>query len=414
MLLLAGCAEEAPREPETVKPIRIFAVGESLVVGGKEFVGRAEASRSAALSFRIPGRLAEIPVRQGEPVAEGQVVARLDPRDLETRVKDVRSQLDQARAVMSQLRSGARAEDINRLRAALEARRSERDEAQADFERYASLRKQDIVSQQEFERIKARRDTAEANLESARQELAIGEKGARPEEIEAQQAKIRGLEARFEDARNNLADATLRAPFDGVVARVDASGFEDIQANQAIVRLQQTDPIDIVINLAEQDMARDRGEGDAVETGRVVARVRIPAVGDAWYPARVREFQAEADPQTQTFEVTLQIDQPPGEPVRPGMNAVVRGQAPGPDEGDAVFYAPLNAIFSDPELGKCVWRIDPETSRVGKQAVTCGEIVEDQVAIAGGLSAGDRIAASAVNLLREGMQVEPMKDPGAM
>jgi multidrug efflux pump subunit AcrA (membrane-fusion protein) len=61
-----------------------------------------------------------------------------------------------------------------------------------------------------------------------------------------------------------------------------------------------------------------------------------------------------------------------------------------------------------------VWVVDPKTSKVTRRAITTGEILGNSIVVIDGLSAGERIAASAASLLREGMQVEQMKDLGSL
>lgn len=414
VVIFSGC--EKPQEPvrEDIKPIKIFTVGDSPLASGKEFPGRVEASQGADLSFRIPGRLVEFPVKQGESVKAGQLLARLDKRDLETREASTLSQLDQARAQLQQMRTGARPEDIARMQAAVSGRESEYQEARKQFDRYTQLKNEGIVSPQDYDRTKAAVDTARAALETARQELAIGRKGARDEEVAAQEAVIRGLEAGLKEVRDAISDTEMTAPFDGVVARTDAVVPDDVPAGKPILTLQDISSVDIVISLSEKDMALGmRSSRSNPDPDRVVGEVTFPALGTEAYPVRLKELQTEASQDTQTFEVVLQMIQPEGKPVKPGMNAVVRGGGAGA-QGEAAPYIPLNAVFGGADGAGSVWVIAPDTMTVSARAVETGEIMEDRIQALKGLSEGEMIAASAVSLLREGMRVEQMRDLGSL
>lgn len=415
-LPLAACqpAPEPPA-PEAVKPIKIFTVGTSPIAAEKEFYGRAEAAQSADLSFRVSGRLAELSVREGETVEAGQTVARLDKRDQQNRESETQSQLDQARAVLSQLRAGARPEEIRRMEASVSARESEYQEARARFERYDKLFADGMVTRQNFEQSKTAMDAAEANLESARQELAMGKKGARDEELRAQEAVVRGLEARLQEVRDGLSDTDLRAPFAGVVSRVHVNNFEDVQTKQPIVTLQDISAIDVAIHVAEGDFARGQSENrGAAQSGRTVATASFSALPGQAFPLRLKEFQTEADPQTQTYRVVLRMDQPAGNPVKPGMSATVKGSGASGNGDSGIRMIPVNSVFSGTDGTPSVWLVDPETMRIRAVPAETGEIVQDNITVLGGLSPGDRVAASAANLLREGMIVEEMKDPGSL
>ena len=387
---LTGC--EKPLEPvrEDIKPIKIFTVGDSPLASGKEFPGRVEASQGADLSFRIPGRLVEFPVKQGESVKAGQLLARLDKRDLETREASTLSQLDQARAQLQQMRTGARPEDIARMQAAVSARDSEYQEAKKQFDRYTQLKNEGIVSPQDYDRTKAAVDTARAALETARQELAIGRKGAREEEIAAQEAVIRGLEAGLKEVRDAISDTEMTAPFDGVVARTDAAVPDDLPAGKPILTLQDISSVDIVLNLSEKDMVsgtRSIKKNPSPDPGRVVGEASFPALGPEAYPVRLKEIQTEASPDTQTFEVILQMVQPEGNPVKPGMNAVVRGGAAG-GTNETVPYIPLSAVAGGAEGTGNVWVVSPDTMTVSARAIETGEIAGDRIQVPKGLSGG--------------------------
>lgn len=413
ILITAGCEREVAPVTETVKPIKIFTVEESPLAGTQEYLGRTEAHQSVQLSFRVPGRLVDIAVKQGDVVAEGQVVARLDRRDIETRERATQSQLDQARAVLDQRRAGARPEDRKRLEAMVSARQAEYEEASATFARYEQLRTDGVVSQQDYDQVKARMDTARANLESARQELAIGIKGARDEEIAAQEAVVRGLEAQLKEVRDALSDTELTAPFSGQIARTLVDNYADVQAQQPILVLQDISKIDVIINVSEDVMARTRQrEGESRDPERLVAVATFPALNDQSFPVRVKEYQTQADPQTQTFQIVLQMDQPEGLPVKPGMNAVIRGEGEAGAGPGAGYLVPVGSVVADESGVQSVWIIDPETMRVSARAVETGPIWQDRIQVTEGLTSGEQIAASAARLLREGMQVEPMKDPG--
>lgn len=413
VFLSAGCREETPPTPDPIKPIKIFTVGESLTGEGLEVYGRAQASQTADLSFRISGRLTELPVKQGDRVTAGQLVATLDQRDLKNREQEVLSQLDQAQATLQQMKTGARPEDISRLESILAAQQSEYQKASVDFDRAENLLREGVIPRRQFDQAKAALDVAEANLKNASQDLIIGQKGAREEEIAAQEAAIRGLETRLKEVRDGLTDTQLTAPYAGIISRVWVDNFEDVQAKQKIVTLQDTSKIDVVINISEDLMAR--GSAHAIKTGevdQVVADVRFPAVSDQLYPVRLKEFQGEADPQTQTFEVTLQMDQPEGSVIKPGMNAVVVARTSNLSGADGDNMVPVSSVFSDESGAANVWIINAQSMTVARQTVQTGQIRGEYIEVLDGLSQGDQIAASAVNLLREGMQVEPMKDLG--
>jgi RND family efflux transporter MFP subunit len=413
-MLAAGCSQPPPPAEREVKPVRILEVSNSLIPM-RELYGTAQASRTADLSYRFPGKLTSVQVSQGEQVITGQIIATLDQRELEARESQAASELESARAVLQQMQRGAREEDVQRLEAVVAARRAEADEARVQLERMTKLFEEQVISRAELDKATLASEVTASTLAAAELELTVAKSGARAEEIEAKQATIRGLEARLQDVRNNLQDTVLRAPFAGFVSRIHVNAFEDISAGQPIATLQDLSRIDIAVNVSEAQFGRNSATPLTEELrNRVVGMVEFPALEGRRYPIRVREFQTQADPQTQTFRVILQMEQAPPYPVKPGMNAIVRGERRAiAGEGDP-FLVPLSAIRAGADGSKSVWVVDPTKSTVTARPVVTGEIIGGMVTITSGLNAGERITVTATNMLREGMKVEPMKDLGAL
>ncbi|MFQ5760315.1 MAG: biotin/lipoyl-binding protein, partial [Acidiferrobacterales bacterium] len=88
-VLVAGCGkDEAPAET-IARPVKAIKVGDVAQVSGRSFPGQARATREANLSFRVSGPLITFPVKVGDDVEEGQVLARIDPRDYQVNLNNV-------------------------------------------------------------------------------------------------------------------------------------------------------------------------------------------------------------------------------------------------------------------------------------------------------------------------------------
>lgn len=98
LTMSAGCAERSEPEPaeQSVRPARIFVVQDVRSTNSYEFVGQVEAAQSIDLSFEVSGPLAQLPVREGQTVRRGEVVAALDTKDFELAVREAQVQLDLA------------------------------------------------------------------------------------------------------------------------------------------------------------------------------------------------------------------------------------------------------------------------------------------------------------------------------
>jgi RND family efflux transporter MFP subunit len=257
---------------------------------------------------------------------------------------------------------------------ALREARAAYDKAAADAERYKRLYERDAIPLADLELRQAQRDVAEAH---------------------------------YDQASLNLGYATLGAPYDGWVGRKYVENFEDVQAKQAVVSLQSLDRLEIYVDVPEYLMAtaRDHRGTDFV--------VRFGASGDTEFPITVKEFSAQADIRTQTFQITFSMKPPEGITVLPGMTGqVIMIDKEDDDQTEVTDFAvPSFAVVADADGEPYVWIVDPEAMTVSKRQVKLGRVAgKDQIWITEGVSEGERIAAAGVHHLQEGMQVRLMEN----
>jgi RND family efflux transporter MFP subunit len=412
--VLAGCGgKEAPPQSEPIRSVKTLVVTAGADVVAREFPGKVQASQSADLSFRISGPLVELPVSPGQKVSEGEVLAKIDPRDFQTQVENVESTLDEATAQFTAMKAGAREEDIKVLEATVDAASASYEEAKAQYERLDKLLKENVGTRAAVDTQMKVRDVAKADLEKAEQNLKSGKAGARKEDLDAMEARIDGLNSQLRDAKAKRADTELKAPFTGVIARKFVSNFEDVQAKQPILSLQDSEKIEIEINIPEQDMGRGTRKLTIDEVAESMdARAIFSGVSDTEYEITLLDYETAADEITQTFAVTFSMKSPDDVNILPGMNAIVfgEGKAPPPDAPSTVRI-PIGALIADASGAQTVWKIDPSSMKVSPVPVATGNMMGDSVEITSGLAAGDMIATSAANSLREGMKVRSMNPP---
>jgi RND family efflux transporter MFP subunit len=357
------------------------------------------------LSFRVSGPLVDLPVNEGQEVEEGALIARIDPRDFKSQLEDIEGNLDQARAQLEAMRAGARTEDIKVLEANVQAAQAELEDAQAQFERYQKLYDNQAVAKADYDRVKKSRDVAQASLATAQQNLEKGRAGARQEDIDAQEAAIKSLEAKAEQARDALEDTELKAPFPGLIAEKHVDNYQFVQAREPIVSLQDLTQVDIVINVPQNAMIQAR------KTQVYSVTARFDSLPGHKFPLNFKEVSTKADPQTQTYAVTLTMPMPDDATILPGMTAAVDVSLGDPDS-DQSFLVPVDAVFAGPENNSFVWVIDPDQLTVHKTEVELGDMAGDSVVVNGGLEKGDRVVTAGVGFLHDGQKIRLMSDEG--
>ncbi len=219
--------------------------------------------------------------------------------------------------------------------------------------------------------------------------------------------------AKLATARKALADTELRAPFAGRIGRVYIENFNNVQAKQSMLLLQDLSQLDIIVNVPEQDWQRAKpGLTLAQQTERAQPFVTLPTFPDRAFPATITEVAASADPVTRTFAARGRFDPPDDIVILPGMSATVTVNINTEDVVglENAVQIPANAIIGGNDGGSYVWMVDGNTMTVSLAPVTPGQMSGSTITILDGLSAGDRIAVSGVQHLAEGMKIRKLSD----
>jgi RND family efflux transporter MFP subunit len=355
------------------------------------------------LSFKVSGPLIELPAEEGQAMRRGDLLARIDPRDFETRVAGIESRIGEAKAQLEAMEIGARPEDLAILEAEVNAAEALTLNAEQQYQRYRDLYVKRQVSKADFDRYKSEYDMARAQLATSVQNLEKGKTGARKEDIDAQKARIRGFEADLKGASDALGDTFLKAPFDGLAARRYVDNFTEVRAKEPIVSFQDVSRVEVLVDVPEMTMATIRGGG------KVAATAEFASAPGRRFDLSMKEYATDADPRTQTYQIVLEMDQPQGVAILPGMTATVAGRAE--VEEDLPVIVPATAIFANETGGSQVWIIERESMTVSMRKVTTGELTgSDEIEIVEGVETGETVAVTGVTQLREGDKVRDLTE----
>lgn len=393
--LVLGCGQTEESEPAG-RPVRTVRLGDAAALNKRSLPGRASAAVEVNLSFRVSGPLVALPVEVGDVVKKGDLLATIDPIDFQVDVENSEGKLARAQANLEAMRTGARPEELEQLKAAVQKSKAGTELAESDFKRAAELIKTKTVSQAEYDEKLQARDRAAAELRQAEEALQIGVSGAREEDIRAKEAEVKSLQAALTAAGNQLAYTELKAPYSGTVAATYVENHEMVQAKQAILRLLDTSRIEFTIDVPESLIAMAPYAKDLVCTFR-----EIP---DREFPAEIKEIGIEASSTTRTYPVTLIMNNPDGA-IFPGMAGDARGRAELPDEiVEEGFEVPESAILIDEEDRKFVFVVDEAAMTVHKQEIALGEPTPRGLRIKG-VKQEQLIATAGVHYLQEGQKV---------
>jgi HlyD family secretion protein len=204
---------------------------------------------------QVGGRLIEVAVAEGDRVAAGALLARLDTADTELALRRAEADREQAVAALKLLEAGARAEDIRQARAQessaqaeIVAAQSELEAANADLQRFEALLQSNAGSRKQRDDAATRRDVAVAGVNVARERARAASEtvarlraGARPEEIAGARARVSAGDAQLAVLRKNMADAVLTSPVAGIVTAKLADAGETIAPRTPVVAITDLD-----------------------------------------------------------------------------------------------------------------------------------------------------------------------------
>jgi HlyD family secretion protein len=173
--------------------------------------------RQIQLAFHATGRIQELAVQEGDDVKAGQQVAEIDPIRYEASVARTAAEVAAQKQVLARLLAGTRPEEIREAEARVKAAEAKLEDASLVHQRTQELYRNKTAPKQSLDDAEAAFASARADLDAARQALALAVKGPREEDIAAARAQVKASEAALRLAERELADTKLYAPSAGVI-----------------------------------------------------------------------------------------------------------------------------------------------------------------------------------------------------
>jgi RND family efflux transporter MFP subunit len=358
--------------------VRIVPAAEGNLPRTVPATGTLAAEDQVVLNTKVAGRLDRLPVDLGSVVKQGDEVAVLDLVDFRLRVEQAETALAQARARLGVPLDGSgddlepgRTALARQARAVLEQQRTNRD-------RLLGLHRDGILARAEM-------DTAEADFRvaEARYQEAL-------EEVRNRRALVAERRTQLRIAEQQLADATLRAPFDGVVRERHLSIGAYLDVGAAVVTIVRMHPLRLRLTIPER-------EGASVVAGQTV-RLRAEGEG-ATHTGTIVRLSPAVDEATRTLLVEAEVRNQ-DHALRPGAFAsaeiVVEPERP-------AVLVPDSAVLTFAGVTKVFTVAD---GRAVERRIRPGRHVEGRVEVLEGLAAGEPVVAQPGSLA-SGQRVVP-------
>ena len=328
---------------------------------------------TVGVGSKVGGREEEVLVQEGDRVHPGDVLVRLDSKDAQAAFSAAQAKRDQAQAMLTKLKTGARPEELRQAEAAAvradeqyqmairgarsqeikgavaaaDAARAQRDEARATFRRVEELFGKDAVSQSQLDQAKHALEAAQGQYEAARQrqELAMAgarseeinmakaaadqaaaaldlvRNGARQEDLDAAEAAVAAAEADVARAKTALDEMAVVSSIEGIVESIDIHPGDLVKAG-ALVSIVNPDDLEMYVYVSEVMLGY-------LQVGQQVS-MTMDSFGREQFPARIvyvapqgeytpRNLQTTEERVQQVFGVKLKFDSAGGR-LKAGMS----------------------------------------------------------------------------------------------
>ncbi len=342
--LLAACEKAPVEKPEVVRPVRIITISALGAGDTLSYPGEIQGIQNAELAFEVPGRMVEMPIREGVNVEQGQLLVKLDPSDFQ---------------------------------ASLDAAEARYRQSKDTFERFSEVFEKGAISRQELDLRQRQSEVEQAQLSSARKALADTE-----------------LRAPFAGRIGR----TYVDNFNNVRAKQPILLLQDVTQLEIVVNVPEQDWLRAKpgLSLAQRSESVQPRVSLSSFPGRSFPATITELAASADPITRTFEARSRFDPPD---DITIL----PG--MSATVTVSIPNDLA---DNEIRIVIPANAVGADDDGNSYVWKLNTVGMTVGRANVTLGQLSGAEVEILVGLESGDRIAVSGVQNLREGMQVSEL------
>ncbi|WP_206441618.1 efflux RND transporter periplasmic adaptor subunit [Amphritea opalescens] len=207
--------------------------------------------REALLAFNSSEHIAEILVQEGDRVKKGQLLANLHTELLDAQLGSAKAMLDAQQQVVAKLEAGSRPEEISKGKAELKAASAKAKSTRDSYKRLLRLVEKKLASDEDVENARSLADVAEAQQEAAKHSLALLQAGPRKEDISVARAELAARQAGLVLAEQQLENANLYAPADGVIRNRILEPGDMAFPSTPVLTLAFVDPVWVRAYLSE-------------------------------------------------------------------------------------------------------------------------------------------------------------------
>lgn len=304
----------------------VALVGFFMLRKGPEIVqGQAEVTEYR-VSSKVPGRILEFRVKEGQKVQAGDTLALLEAPDIQAKLEQAQAAQAAAQAQNAKALKGARQEQIQAAYEMWQKAQAGLTITEKSYKRIKNLHDQGVMSAQKLDEITAQRDAAKATAKAAKAQYNMAKNGAEREDKAATAALVERAKGAVAEVESYIKETYLIAQTAGEVAEIFPKVGELVGTGAPIMNIAQLDDMWVTFNVRE-DLLQGLGMNTEFEA-------QIPALSQTirlkvYYMKDLGTYAAwKATKTTGQFDLkTFEVKAAPLEKVeglRPGMSVILK------------------------------------------------------------------------------------------
>ncbi len=391
---LVGCgAKTEEKEPPPVASVKVTQADErslDLVIQAPATVFARE---QANISSRITAPIQDITVRKGDRVTRGQVLVRLDNRDLLAQRREMTALVTDAEASLEKMRTGTLPGDIERAKGQVATTQASLSQAEKFYDRRKQLFEQGAIPNRDLQISQTDLATAKANYDVARQSLALIEKQSSGRDLQILQSRIEQSRGRLAGVEAQIAFEELRSPFAGLITE------------QFVYPGDMAQPATPMLTVSDLSVAIARAQVPEVEVKAVrlgaLCRMMPQDQQGSSFAGRISMINQAVDAARRSVEVWCEIPNGKGELRAQAFGSVeiATGSLP------HVVTVPLAAVQFEEGSRKGHVMVIGADKKAAKRPIEAGATVDGRVPILKGLKAGETVIVEGGYGLPDGIEV---------
>ena len=215
-----------------------------------ELQGRVEAE-TIHISTKVPSRIEEFYVSEGQTIKKGQALVRFVSPELEAKKEQAQAALQSALAFQSTVNRGAQQENIETLYANWQAMKTQADLAATTYKRGETLYQQGVISRQRRDEMLAAKTSGRETAEASYQQYARANRGSTEQQKSTADAQVAMAQAALKEANALTAETELHSPIEGTVSKTYGKATELVAMGVPVVSILEDHDLWVSLNIRE-------------------------------------------------------------------------------------------------------------------------------------------------------------------